>query len=160
MRSLFAALLFVAAPAFAAPAFAAPPASAPPGTAVILAARPGTPADATARQLVAQDLAEAARNGEEPLLLTGTARLGGAQPALFVQLQSPRECGSAGCSTTVFAWSGAAYRRVLDGVSGRIAVASTRHRGMADLVTDVDRYTFDGQAYRSTRPAPPVAIRR
>ena len=132
----------------------------PPGT-VPLAAQPGTPLDAVARQLVAQDLAEAARRGERPLLLLGTARLGAArdQPALFVQLQSPRECGSAGCNTQVYAWVKGAYVRVLDGVSGSVTVATTRHKGMADLRAGSERYVWDGVKYQDVRPAPAVNLR-
>ena len=136
-------------------------AAAPPSGTVELAAQPGTPLDAIARQLVAQDLAEAARRGDEPLLLLGTARLGAArdQPALFVQLQSPRECGSAGCNTQVYAWVKGAYVRVLDGVSGTVTVAPTRHRGMADLRVGSDRYVWNGAKYEDVRPAPAVNLR-
>ena len=136
-------------------------AAAPPPRTVELAAQRGTPLDAVARQLVAQDLAEAARRGDEPLLLLGTARLGAArdQPALFVQLQSPLECGSAGCNTQVYAWVKGAYVRVLDGVSGTVTVAPTRHRGMADLRVGADRYVWNGAKYEDVRPAPPVNLR-
>ena len=66
-------------------------AAAPPSGTVELAAQPGTPLDAVARQLVAQDLAEAARRGDEPLLLLGTARLGAArdQPAAISRKGRP-----------------------------------------------------------------------
>ena len=99
--------------------------------------------------------------GDEPLLLLGTARLGAArdQPALFVQLQSPRECGSAGCNTQVYAWVKGAYVRVLDGVSGTVTVAPTRHRGMADLRVGSDRYVWNGAKYEDVRPAPAVNLR-
>ena len=122
--------------------------------------RPGTPLDAVARNLV-QDLASSTRPGERPLLLTGTAKLGAAsdRPALFVQLQSPRECGSAGCSTVVYAWSGGRYQRVLDGATGRMAVAATRHRGMADLIADKEVYVWNGSAYVSRDPAPNIDLR-
>ena len=143
-------------------AAAAPPARAPVGVPVPLLAQPGTSLDAAARRLLAQDLAEAQRAGERPLLLVGSARLDPApagRPALLVQLQSPRECGSAGCNTTVYAWVAGRYQRVLDGVAGRLAVAATRHRGMADLVTDTDTYHWTGTSYASTRPAPNVDLR-
>lgn len=143
------------------PIHAAAPAARPPGTPVVLAAQPRTPLGALARQLAADDLREAGRNGDEPLLLVGSARLGGAadHPALFVQLQSPRECGSAGCSTQVYAWVNGGYARVLDGVGGPITVSPTRHKGMADLLTNTERYVWDGRAYRDSQPAPDVNVR-
>ena len=117
-------------------------------TPVPLVAQPGpTPLDAAARALVAADLAQARQAGETPLVLVGSAVLGGGaqeRPALFVQLQSARECGSAGCTTAVYMWRSNAWKRVLDGASGGIAVAATRTRGMADLVTDKERYVWDG----------------
>ena len=141
---------------------AAPPARPAAGIPVTLSAQPGTSLDAAARRLVAQDLAEAQRAGERPLLLVGSARLDTAasgRPALFVQLQSPRECGSAGCNTTVYAWAGGGYRRVLDGVAGRLVVSGARHRGRADLVTDTETYVWNGTAYVDSRPAPNVDLR-
>ena len=145
--------------AFLALLAAAPPPS--PGTPVPLVSQPGTPLDATARQLVAQDLAEAARRGEEPLVLAGTAKLGAPNdpPAVFVQLQSPRECGSAGCNTQVYAAVRGRYVRVLDGVSGPVIVAPTRHRGMLDLRAGSERYVWDGVKYGDVKPAPVVNLR-
>jgi hypothetical protein len=142
---------------------AAPAATTPASGAITLAERPGTPLDATARQLVARDLSESRSSGDTPLLLTGAASLGSAsdRPALFVQLQSSRECGSAGCSTTVYLWQKSAWKRVLDGVGGRIVVGPSKTRGMADLVTDNVRYVWTGTEYRDSRPAPAaVDLRR
>lgn len=144
-------LLAAAAPA---------PVPAPSGRPVPLAPRPGTELDRAVRALVAQDLAEAARSGDEPLLLVGTARLGAARgpAAVFVQLQSPRECGSAGCNTAVYVRGRQGWRKVLDGVSGQIRVADTRTRGMRDLLADTGRYVWNGTAYVDTRPAPPLDL--
>ena len=146
---LLAALLSIAA------------APAPRSTPVALAAQPGTPLEAAARQLVAHDLDDARRAGETPLVLIGSAALGPAsdRPALFVQLQSARECGSAGCSTSVYLWQNGAWKQVLDGVSSRLAVSSSKTRGMADLVADKDRFTWNGRIYADTRPAPQVDLR-
>ena len=129
---------------------------------VTLSPQPGTPLDQAARALVTEDLAEAGRAGERPLLLVGSAPLGTAsdRPALFVQLQSARECGSAGCSTGVWLWRGGKWVRVLDGASGTLAVAATRTRGMADLVAGKERYAWTGRAYRDVRGAPAVDLRR
>ena len=151
-------MLCLAMPCLAA---AAPPAKPDPGVPVVLQSRPGTPLDAAARNLMAQDLHDSARSGERPLVLTGTAKLGAAsdRPALFVQLQSPRECGSAGCSTVVYAWSGGRYQRVLDGATGRMTVAATRHRGMADLIADKEEYIWNGSGYISSDPAPNIDLR-
>ncbi len=131
------------------------------GAAVVMAAQPGTSLDRTARGLVAQDLAEAARAGDRPLVLIGTARLGAAsdRPALFVQLQSSRQCGSRGCSTAAYAWTRGRWAKVLDDASGRIVVASTRHGGMADLIANREHYVWTGTAYANSRPAPVVDLR-
>lgn len=133
----------------------------PGGLPVALTAQRGTALDRAARTLVADELAQAARDGEKPLILVGSARLGAAadRPVLFVQLQSPRECGSAGCSVSAYAWTRGRYTRVLDGASGQIRVAATRHGGMADLIANSERYIWDGKAYANTRPAPAVDLR-
>jgi hypothetical protein len=138
---------------------AAAPAKPRPGTQVTLQSQPGTPADAIARKLVADDLAAARSRGDRPLLLIGTANLGGERPALFVQLQSPRECGSAGCTTSVYAFERGRWTQVLDGTTGRLTVSNTRTKGRADLLADNERYVWTGSAYRSTRPAPSVDLR-
>ena len=154
MRTIPRWLILLALP----PLLAAAPAPAVP---VVLAPQPGTALDRAARGLIAQDLAESARAEERPLVLIGTARLGAAadRPALFVQLQSPRECGSAGCSTSVFAWTGGRYQKVLDAVAGRMAVAVTRHAGMADLQAGGETYAWNGKAYADTVPAPAIDLR-
>ena len=141
-------------------AAAAPPTRSA-GVPVPLQPQPGTPLDAIARGLAAQDLAAARRGGQQPLLLVGSARLGAAsdRAAVFVQLQSPRECGSAGCSTSVYAWIKGAWKKVLDGASGRLAVAPARTRGMADLLAGDERYVWTGAEYQDSRPAPAVDLR-
>ena len=150
----FALLLMV----LAAPALAPAPAAGP----VAMAPAPGTPADTIARQFLAQDLAEASRAGEKPLVLIGQAPIGRPQDrqALFVQLQSARECGSGGCATTVLIASPQGWRKVLDGVSGAVTVLPTRHKGMADLAADTERYLWNGQSYANSRPVPNVNLRR
>ena len=136
-----------------------PPTGTSAGTPVLLQAQPGTPLDQAARQLVADDLAAANARGDRPLVLIGSARLGGERPALFVQLQSPKECGSAGCTTSVYAYVRGNWTRVLDSATGRLTVASSRTRGMADLLAGDERYVWTGSAYRSTRPAPALDLR-
>ena len=131
-------------------------------TPLALRAQPGTDLDSVARQLVAQDLAEAARAGEAPLLLVGAAQLGRASdpPLVFVQFQSPRECGSAGCSTSAYAFKQRGWHKVLDAVSGPVLVDDASHRGMRDLIVhERDRWVWDGAAYGGTRPAPEVDLR-
>ena len=129
---------------------------------VVLAPAPGTEADSVARHALAQDLAEAKRVGEKPLVLVGQVQLGrpSDRAALFVQLQSARECGSAGCSTSVLVWSPQGWRRVLDGVIGAVTVAASRHHGWSDLAADNETYVWTGQAYRNARPVPNVRIPR
>lgn len=129
---------------------------------VALASHPGTGPDTAARTLLAQDLAEAKRRGEEPLVLTGSAALRrlGSPPALFVQLQSPRECGSAGCSTSVYVQGASGWRKVLDSVSGAILVDPAQHRGFHDLLAGRTRYVWNGTAYADAAPAPTLHLRR
>ena len=137
-------------------------AAAPAGQPVGLAAHQGTRADQAARQLVADDLREARQSGDEPLVLTATAPLGGPRDpsVLFVQLQSPRECGSAGCSTSAFQSNGHGWRKILDAVSGPILVQDASHKGMRDLLVGDTRYVWTGAAYADTAPAPDVHLRR
>lgn len=138
---------------------AAAPAKPQQGTPVTLQSQPGIPADTVARKLVADDLAAARSRGDAPLLLVGAANLGGKQPALFVQLQSPLECGSAGCTTSVYAFERGGWTRVLDGTTGRLTVSKKRTKGRLDLFSDDERYVWTGSAYRGTRPAPSVDLR-
>ena len=132
------------------------------GQAVALALRPGTQADAAARRLVAEDLAEARRAGEAPLVLTANVGLGKPRDptVLFVQLQSPRECGSAGCSTSAFQPHDGTWRKVLDAVSGPITITTGSHNGMRDLMAGDTRFFWNGTAYSDAKPAPAVDLRR
>ena len=126
---------------------------------VKLAARPKTPLDATARQLAAADINDANGNA---LVLIGSQRLGaaGTGPALFVQVQSARSCGSAGCSVSVYLPTAAGWTKVMDGVSGQIVVDPAEHRGMHDLlVNQQDRWVWNGKTYADTLPAPQVDLR-
>lgn len=138
---------------------AAAPARPSGGTLVPLQAQPGTPMDKAARALAADDLQDAAAHNDKPLVLIGTAELGGERQALFVQIQSARACGSAGCTTSVYTWTHGAWHRVLDGTTGRLAIAATKTRGMSDLLTDSERYVWTGTSYRSTHPAPAIDLR-
>lgn len=126
---------------------------------VALAPQPGSKLDATARVVAAADLADGGRGA---LVLVGSQRLGSAEPgvALFVQVQSQRACGSAGCSVSVYLPTKAGWTKVLDAVSGTIAVQATEHRGMHDLMVGKgDRWEWNGRAYADTQPAPQVDLR-
>ena len=126
---------------------------------VKLAPQPGTPLDATARQVAAADLSDG-DNGA--LLLLGSQHLGtaGTGPALFVQVQSQRSCGSAGCSTSVYLPTRTGWTKVLDAVSGTMVVEATQHGGMHDLLVGKnDRWIWKGTAYADTLPAPQVDLR-
>ena len=138
---------------------AAAPARPVPGSPVSMQSNPGTQADATARRLSADDLAAAKSRGDTPLVLTGRGVLGGAQPALFVQLQSTQECGSAGCSTSVFSYEHGRWQRVLDGATGRLTVLAKKTRGRNDLRSDDDHFVWNGTAYVSLQPAPSVNLK-
>ncbi len=130
------------------------------GAPVTLSRQPGTAQDRAARTLNAQDMRGAARHGEEPLVLVGSARLAAdraGDPALFVQLQSASLCGSAGCSTSVYLRHDRAWRKVLDSVSGPIRVMKEVHDGMHDLMVGKnDRWVWDGHVYQDSLSAPPL----
>jgi hypothetical protein len=124
------------------------------GVEVTLSAQPGTPLDAQARALAAEDMAAAARHGEVPLVLVGTAALalkGNGADALFVQVQSASLCGSAGCSTDVYLQRQGQWVKVLDSVSGPVEVLPTGHGGMKDILVDgSDRWVWKNNAYVDT----------
>ena len=129
------------------------------GAPVLLSRQPGGSQDRAARQLNAHDLRAAARHGEHPLVLVGSARLSGkgGDPALFVQLQSASLCGSAGCSTSVYLRHAHHWRKVLDSVSGPIRVMPQLHHGMHDLLVGRnDRWIWDGLVYQDSLAAPPL----
>ena len=131
------------------------------GVPIVLKSQVGTPADGIARQLMAREIMKATQVGEMPLVLVATARLGGLRDTdvLFVQLQSSRDCGSAGCDTVSFRHTNGRWVKILDTVSGTIRVAATRHRGMPDLIVqDTDRRIWDGEKYASTVPMPPAGL--
>ena len=149
-------LLAVASSVSAAPHHGSRGAGAP----VLLSRQPGTAGDRAARMLNAQDIQGAARHGEDPLVLIGSARLSGrgGDPALFVQLQSASLCGSAGCSTSVYLRHDRSWRKVLDSVSGPIRVMQQSHAGgMHDLLVGRnDRWIWDGRVYQDSLKAPPL----
>ncbi|MBS0641172.1 MAG: hypothetical protein U1E70_29035 [Acetobacteraceae bacterium] len=118
------------------------------GAPLELAARPGSPADQIARQLMAPEIAKARAHGDNPLVLVGMARLNDRDEMLFVQLQSPRECGSAGCSTASFKNVNGRWIRTMDTVGGLVRIAASRHRGMPDVIMDGNRLIWDGARYR------------
>ena len=84
------------------------------GASVVLTATPRSEADRLARQLMARELERARTHGEDPLVLVGMGRLNDADELLFVQLQSPGECGSAGCSTVSFRYTGDRWIKIMD----------------------------------------------
>jgi hypothetical protein len=117
------------------------------GAPIELAAHPGSEADKLARQLMAREIARAHAEGVDPLVLVGMGRLNDADELLFVQLQSPDECGSAGCSTVSFRYEGDKWIRIMDTVSGTVQIAQSRHRGMPDLIVNGNRLVWDGTKY-------------
>jgi len=138
-------------------------AAAPVTRSIVMTARPGSVLEAEARTLVADDLSAAKAKGDQPLLLIGTARLGGpTQPqALFVQVQAPSFCGSAGCSTTGYLRSPQGWKQVMDTIAGPIRIDSRRHKGMHDLlVHDRDRWIWNGTTYVDTVPAAKLPANR
>ena len=131
----------------------AAPAKGASGAPVVLRRQPGSALDAVARTLNADDLAAAARHGEKPLVLIGSASLssGDANMALFVQVQSASLCGSAGCSTDVYLKRGGHWHKILDSISGPIVLLPTTHGGMKDILVDgSDRWVWKGTTYADT----------
>lgn len=126
---------------------------------VILSAHPGTQLDIDARKLNSDDLEDAAKHHDHPVVLVGSAPLssGKNDEALFVQLQSARLCGSAGCTTSVYLRHNDSWNTVLDSVNGDISVLPTRHKGMHDLLVGKnDKWIWDGNEYQDTLSAPPM----
>src|SRR5215472_6417498 len=149
-----AAVLVLTGTAAAKPSFGGPPAghaiprlSTTDGAPVELAPHPGSEADKLARQLMAREIARARAAGTNPLVLVGMRRLNDVDELLFVQLQSPGECGSAGCSTVSFRYEGDQWIRIMDTVSGTVQIAQSRHRGMPDLIVNGNRLVWDGTKY-------------
>ncbi len=125
---------------------------------VTLSARPGRELEATARKVAVTDLAD---GGPGALMLVGSQWLGSAAtgPALLVQVQSPRACGSAGCSMSAYLPSRTGWTKVLDAVSGTVMVQPEQHLGMHDLVVGkADRWIWNGHVYADTQPAPQVDL--
>ena len=121
--------------------------------AVTLAPQPGSELEKAARELNADELARALQAQDAPLVLVGEVQLGGAKmgPALFVQLQSERECGSAGCATTAYIRRDSHWVVILDSIGGSIEADSVRHAGMRDLVVDrTNRWEWNGKRYVQT----------
>ena len=149
-----AAVLVLTGTAAAKPSSGDPPAgraiprlSTTDGAPVELAAQPGSEAAKLARQLMAGEIARAHAEGTDPLVLVGMGRLNDADELLFVQLQSPGDCGSAGCSTVSFRYEGYQWIRIMDTVSGTVQIAQSRHRGMPDLIVNGNRLVWDGTKY-------------
>ncbi|WP_010668591.1 hypothetical protein [Acetobacter aceti] len=129
------------------------------GNPVILTQQLGTELDKAARKLAADDIATSRRHKEEPLVLIGSAPLSTKKGdvALLIELQSAALCGSAGCSTDVYLHKDQDWVKILDSVSGQIAVLPTSHRGMYDLMVDgSDRWLWDGNTYQDTINAAPI----
>ena len=140
-------------------------AAAPVARTVVLSQQPGSALEATARQLVASDLRDAATHGDTPVLLVGSAPLASGRghrgpAALFVQVQSASLCGSAGCSTSIYVGGRHGWKKVLDSISGPIGIDARSHAGMHDLlVHSKDRWVGIGSVYSDTLPAPAVDLR-
>jgi hypothetical protein len=118
------------------------------GAPVELTARPGSETDRLARQLMPRELERARVHGEDLLVLVGMGRLNDADEVLFVQLQSPGDCGSAGCSTVSFRYTGDRWIRIMDAVGGTVRIAASHHRGMPDLIVgERNRLIWDGIKY-------------
>lgn len=122
---------------------------------VILKSLPGSPLEQAARSLNKDIIEDSAHHHDNPLFLIGSAALSPRKgnEGLFVQIQSPRLCGSSGCTTSVYLHKGTQWITVMDAVNGDIAVLSTRHKGMYDLLVDKnDKWIWNGHTYQDTFP--------
>jgi hypothetical protein len=136
---------------------AAAPAPAVPLGPVVLAQHPLSKLYFTARSVAKQDLAD---GDSDAILMLASQSLGtaGTGPALFVQVQSQRSCGSAGCSVSIYLPTKAGWTKILDAV-GTLAVLPTVHGGMHDmLVGKGDHWVWNGRSYADTIPAPQVDL--
>lgn len=124
---------------------------------VILHEQPGSKLNEQARALNADVLQDAARHHDRPIILIGTVPLSSApqDQALFVQLQSYRLCGSAGCTTSIYRQKGQQWETLLDAVNGSISILPSSHNGLSDLLIDgKDYWFFDGKSYQDTENTP------
>jgi len=124
---------------------------------VVLAQHPLSKLYFTARDVAKQDIED---GGDGALLLLASQSLGtaGTGPALFVQVQSQRSCGSAGCSVSVYLPVKTGWTKILDAV-GTLAVLPSAHGGMHDLLVGKgDHWVWNGRAYADTLPAPQVDL--
>jgi hypothetical protein len=117
------------------------------GAPMELEAVPGSLADQLARQLMAREIERAKASGPEPVVLVAMARLDDKDEMLFVQLQSPGECGSAGCSTVSFKNVNGRWIRTLDTTGGSLRISTNHHRGMPDLFVDRNHMVWGGTSY-------------
>ena len=108
------------------------------GAPVELESLPGSLADGIARQLMASDIASAKKRGENPLVLVGMGWLNDREEMLFVQLQSPSECGSAGCSTASFKNVNGRWVKTIDTVGGPLRVSTNPATGVSEVVVTSD----------------------
>lgn len=122
---------------------------------VTLKAMPDSPLDQVARSLNQDIIDDSSRHHDTPLFLIGSAPLSlhKGDEGLFVQIQSPRLCGSSGCTTSVYLHRGTEWVNVIDAVNGDITVLHTRHKGMYDLLIDNnDKWIWNGHTYQDTMP--------
>ncbi|HVZ06856.1 hypothetical protein [Rhodopila sp.] len=129
------------------PAHAFPRLSTTDGAPVEMAPHPGSPADGIARRLMAREIEHAKASGPAPVVLVAMARLNDQDELLFVQLQSSSECGSAGCSIMAFKYVDGDWVRTVDTVGGMVRIATSRHRGMPDLIVNHSRLVWNGARY-------------
>ncbi len=125
---------------------------------VVMAQHPFSELGAIARKVAAADLED---GGKGALMLVASQSLGtaGTWPALFVQVQSQRACGSAGCSVSVYLPTKTGWTKVVDAV-GTLTVLASTHGGMHDLLVGKgDHWIWNGKAYVDTLPAPQVDLR-
>ena len=98
---------------------------------------------------MAREIDRARADGADPLVLVGMARVNDEDELLFVQLQSPGECGSGGCSIASFKYVDGRWVRIMDTIGGTVQIARRSHRGMPDvIVKDGSRLIWDGTRYQ------------
>lgn len=120
---------------------------------IILKAAPGTKLDKIARTLNADLLKDDALHHNNSVVLVGTHALSPHKKnkALFVQIQSARLCGAAGCTTSIYLKKNDNWVTILDSVNGNISLLPSKHHDFYDiLIGHGDTWIWNGRNYEDT----------
>lgn len=125
------------------------------GKAVLLKEDPGSSLDKIARSLNSDLLKDDDLHHDNSVILVGEKNLSPStkNKALFVQIQSARLCGAAGCTTSIYLNKEHHWVTILDSINGTISLLPSKHHGFYDLlINNEDRWIWDGKEYNDTSP--------